>query len=221
MRRSRKLSLIVLAGLTACLIAACRSGPSIPPIVDPTLTPTEAPPPAPTTADLPAPTVPPPTPSGGPEGWSGYTSQELGLALFYPPGWKASEAFTVITLEGPDGAVLTVSLLKEDGVVGQAMGYTSGMSSAEALDAILNTIRTGPSGPSVDIGSVEARDYDLGSASTVEVYDRAKGEGSYLVVFGFAESALLFAGQGTDQGSWRSALIPLYDQIIAAARLAG
>jgi hypothetical protein len=199
MRFSRKLSLIVLTGLAACLAVGCRRGPSIPPIVDPTLTPTKAPSPAPTTADLPVPTVPPPTPSGGPSGWSGYTSQELGLAVFYPPGWKASEAFAVITLEGPDGAVLTVSLLKEDGVVGQAMGYTRGMSSAEALEAILNTIRTGPDGPSVDIGPVEARDFDLGGASAVEVYDRAKGEGSYLVVFGFAETALLFAGQGADQ----------------------
>jgi hypothetical protein len=220
MRRSRKLSLIVLAGLTACLVAACRRG--VPgPAVAATPTPTKAPSPAPTTVDLPAPTVPPPTPSGGPEGWSGYPSQELGLALFYPPGWKVSEAFAVITLQGPDGVVLTVSLLKEDGIVGQAMGYTSGMSSVEALDAILNTVRTGPSGSSVDIGPVEARDFDLGSASTVEVYDRAKGEGSYLVVFGFAESALLFAGQGTDRESWESELIPLYDQIIAAARLAG
>jgi hypothetical protein len=39
-------------------------------------------------------------------------------------------------------------------------------------------------------------------------------------VFGFTESALLFAGQGADQESWRSELIPLYDQIIAAACLA-
>jgi hypothetical protein len=220
MRRSRKLSLIVLAGLTACLVAACR--PVMPgPVVAATPTPTQTPPPAPTAADLLAPTVPPPTPSGGPSGWSGYTSQELGLAVFYPPGWKASEAFAVITLEGPDGASLTVSLLKEDGVIGQAMGYTSGMSSADALDAILNTVRTGPNGSSVDIGPVEARDYDLGSASAAQVYDRAKGEGSYLVVFGFAESALLFAGQGADRESWQSELIPLYDQIIAAARLAG
>jgi hypothetical protein len=217
MRCSRKLSLIVLAGLTACLAAACRPRASLP--VAATPTPTEAPPPVPTTADLPAPTALPPTPSGGPSGWSGYTSQELGLAVFYPPGWGVSEAFGVITLEGPDGAALTVSLLKEDGVVGQAMGYTSSMSSAEALEAILNTIRTGSDGPSVDIGPVEARDFDLGSASAAAVYDRAKGEGSYLVVFGFAESALLFAGQGADRESWQSELIPLYDQIITAARL--
>jgi hypothetical protein len=219
MRDLKTLSLIVLAGLAACLAVGCQRGAPVP-FVDPTLTPAQAPPPAPTTADLPAPTAPPPTPSGGPAGWSGYTSQELGLAIFYPPGWAASEAFAVITLEGTDGAALTVSLLKEDGVVGSAMGYKNGMSSAEALDAILGTIRTGPDSPSVDIGPVETVEFDLGIASAVAVYDRDKGEGSYLVVFGFDESALLFAGRGADRETWQAELIPLYDQIIAAARLA-
>jgi hypothetical protein len=222
MRYSKKLSLIALAGLTACLAAACRPGAPVS-FVDPTVTPTpaQALSPTPAPADLLEPTEQPPTPTGGPSGWSGYTSPDLGLAIFYPSGWEVSEAFAVITLEEPTGGgKLTVSPLQEEGIVGTAIGYKKGMSSAEALEAILNTIRTGPDGPSVDIGPVEAREFDLGSASAVEVYDREKGEGSYLVVIDFGESALLFAGMGADQESWRSELIPLYDQIIATARLA-
>jgi hypothetical protein len=221
MRYPKKLSLIALAGLTACLAVACRRGLTIPPVIPPP-TPTQSPPPTAAPTDLVEPTAQPPTPTGGPSGWSGYASQELGLAIFYPPGWEASEAFAVLTLEEPTGGgKLTVSPLQEEGIVGTAIGYKKGMSSAEALEAILNTIRTGPDGPSVDIGPVEAREFDLGSASAVGVYDREKGEGSYLVVFSFEGSALLFAGMGADQESWRSELIPLYDQIIAAARLAG